>query len=104
MKDFRGNSKEVLALGTVTLEQFGERYNNMSKSADKLPTASNLIPLTDSNGCTLRNPVDEPMYQAVIFYEIKYPDNRIINKETGKLNLKPVRCTAGAKPKMKVVI
>jgi len=63
MKDFRGNDKLVMYLGVVTGKQFEQKYNELSKSEDKLPVASNLIPiLVDSDEA-------HSIFHAWIFYE-----------------------------------
>ena len=85
MKDYFGKKKGVVYLGVITGKEFEKVYQEMSNSPDKLPLASTIIPLTDSNGCTLFQDADsqEPVIQAWIFYETIPQDNRTADKETG---------------------
>lgn len=91
LKDYFGNGHFVEFLGEVTGKEFHQKYNVMALSEDKLPVASNILSLTDANGCTLRtrrvsSDVDEPLYEAWIFYETKpEPDNRQLSPQTGKV-------------------
>lgn len=70
MKDFRGKMHYVTCYEEITWRDFNRVYNEMSISKDKLPVASTVQALTDSNGCTLRNAENKPVYDVAIFYEM----------------------------------
>jgi len=80
MKDFRGNKKQVKYLGIVTGEQFEMEYNKLSSSPDKVPLASNLIPVQQSmvnvkfDGEGI-NPASL-LFTALIYYETKKEEEK----------------------------
>ncbi len=85
MKSYYGKLSETKFLGQVTGEIFQEIYMKMSQSEDKLPVASTIIPITDSEGCTMRNRENEPLVLAWIFYEYNPQALKSFDKETGKV-------------------
>jgi hypothetical protein len=86
MLSYYGNQNDCMALHEVTLKKFEKIYKELAHGKNTRTVASTIIPLTDSNGCTLRTREKSlPLYDAVIFYEIIPEDNRQLNKETGKV-------------------
>lgn len=83
MKDYFGKHRDSTALGIVTMKQFEDAYREMSNSPDKLPVASNIIPVFGANGSSLFKQVikkdaqgndmttnsGEVLYNAIIFWE-----------------------------------
>lgn len=90
VKDYYGYVQGVKPLGIVTMKEFADEYEKLANSKDKIPVASNVIPLKGAEGCTrYRKPMPdderEPEYEACIFYKYKPQDNRVVDPATGKV-------------------
>ena len=87
MKNRNGKWSRTMNVGVVSMEKFCTVYNEVSETDGITPVASLTIPLLDSNGGTLYQDKDSriPLYSCVIFYELTEPDNRTLDKSTGKV-------------------
>jgi len=99
MLNWKGKISYTKRLGVVTMAEFEKAYNDMTDSEDKCPVASNIYPIMDGEGCTRyksvlteeakdleKTPKDrpsgEPLYEAIIFYEMtpkpKEPEKKVL--------------------------
>lgn len=95
MKNFHGAYHNSTALGLVTMKEFEKKYREFTNSPDKLPTASNLIPLRGANGASIvrqetqkdaqgndmKVATQEALYDAIIFWESNTPPTKSIVAE-----------------------
>ena len=75
----------TIVLGKVTGQEFQAKYNELSGRENTEMLASNVIPLTDANGCTLYRGegTEEPLFYGVLFYKFYRKDERSVDKSTG---------------------
>lgn len=83
-------------LSNVSGDAIIEVQKKINSQEGQFVVATQPIPLTDSNGCTLRHKstkdgkeIETIMYDAFIYYKKAPMANKQINKETGHIEEKP---------------
>lgn len=69
--DFYKKSKHVEYLESCTLTWFAERYEQLSVSAHRIPTASVCYPILGENGHSVRSIEGECLFNCLIFFDIQ---------------------------------
>ena len=86
MKTYNNKQQDSIYLKEVTGCLIQQEQHRINFSPDAHVVATTTIPLTDSNGCTLRRVnTNEPVYDCIIYFESVTQDNRQLDKQTGQV-------------------